>query len=115
LDTGAADDTDKILVFNPSTGACVDSIDTDGPTGAKAYAQAVVFGPSGYLFAPVRSKVTTTDPAAADVGAIRRYDVTAKTYTDFAGPVTDGGADITQALWFLIFGKTSPVTLAYGG
>jgi hypothetical protein len=108
LNTGAATDTDKISGINATNGTC-NTINLDGPTGPDAYAQALVFGPAGDLFLPVRS---TTSPAATDVGAVRRYNVSTTAFTDFVAPVTDAGQP--ASLWYLTFGQTSPVTLAYG-
>jgi hypothetical protein len=42
-----------------------------------------------------------------DTGAIRRYDVTTKAFTNFVQPGTLGQP------WYLTFGYTDPATLAY--
>jgi len=43
-----------------------------------------------------------------DTGAVRRYDVTTDTYTNFVAPGGPLGSP-----WYLTFGKTDPATLAY--
>src|SRR5262249_60025297 len=100
--------TDKILIFNGATGACQNWIDLDQYGGPNAYAQALVFGPGGSLYLPVRSSTT---PAASDVGGVRRYNVSSKEYTSFVSPIKDG--DQLASWWYVSFGQTSPVTLAY--
>jgi hypothetical protein len=51
--------------------------------------------------------VPITTLNSPDTGAIRSYDVTAKTVTNFEPPGTLGSA------WYLTFGNTDPATLAY--
>jgi hypothetical protein len=92
-------DTDKILVFNAG-GTEVDRIALDAVGQPRAYGQALLFGPGGALFVPI----TGNGP---DTGAVRQYDVTAKTYTNFVAPGTMGEP------WYLAFGNTDPATLAY--
>src|SRR5262249_49798801 len=46
------DDTDKILIFNGTTGQCLDKIDLDQVGPLRAFAQALLFGPGGRLFVP---------------------------------------------------------------
>ncbi|TFW27542.1 hypothetical protein E4O92_23735 [Massilia horti] len=101
-------DTDKILIFqgpngrNP--GAYVDRIDLDVVGQPRAYAQALLFGPNGYLFVPI----TANGP---DTGSVRRYDLTTKQYSNFVAPYAIGGP--LQSGWYLTFGKTDPHTLTY--
>jgi glucose/arabinose dehydrogenase len=96
-----AGDTDKILELNGSTGALVDEINLDTVGQPRAFAQAILFGPDGHLFVPISGN-------GPDTGAVRSYDVAAKTYTNF---VAAGGA-LGQG-WYLTFGQTDPGTLAY--
>jgi len=95
-----ASDTDKIVIINTS-GAEVDNIALDAVGQPRAYGQGILFGPGGRLFVPI----STLD--SPDSGAVRSYDVTAKTFTNFEVPGTLGSA------WYLTFGKTDPSTLAY--
>jgi streptogramin lyase len=97
-------DTDKILIFNGQSGQRVGHIDLDTAGTAlnkRAFAQAVLFGPGGDLFVPI----TGNGP---DTGAVRRYDVTTKTFTNFVAPGGPLGSG-----WYLTVGKTNPATLAY--
>jgi hypothetical protein len=95
-----AEDTDKIVVLNPKTGAEMDSIVLDAVGPSRAYGQAILFGPGGHLFVPI----TANGP---DTGAVRSYDVGAKMFTNFVAPGTMGEP------WYLTFGQTDPATLAY--
>jgi hypothetical protein len=96
-----ATDTDKILVLNGTTGQLRHEIILDTAGGDRAFGQAMVFGPKGDLFLPI----TGSGP---DTGAVRRYDVTTGTYTNFVAPGGPLGSP-----WYLTFGKTDPATLAY--
>jgi hypothetical protein len=95
-----AGDTDKILEFNGQTGAYLDKIDLDQVGQPRAAPQALLFGPGGSLFVPITS-------SGPDTGAVRRYDVSTKTFTNFVAPGTMGQP------WYLTFGNTDPATLAY--
>jgi hypothetical protein len=92
-------DNDKILIYrvNRQGATLVDHIDLDTAGQARAFAQALLFGPGGYLFVPI-----------TNTGEVRRYDVNTKAYTTF---VPAGGP--LEAPWFLTFGKTEPDTLIY--
>jgi len=98
-----ANDVDRILVFTIPSGTCVNEIDLDQVGQPRAFAQALLFGPGGSLFVPITG-------AGPDTGAVRRYDVTTKTFTNFVAPGGPLGAG-----WYLAFGKTNPSTLAYPG
>ena len=95
-----ASDTDKILIFDGITGACLNKIELDQVGQPRAFAQALLFGPGGFLFVPINN-----------TGAVRRYDVTnsAFPFTNFVSP----GGPLGQP-WFLTFGVTNPKTLGYG-
>jgi hypothetical protein len=104
-------DTDAILIFEgphgKHPGRCVDQIDLDAPgtvnsSGLRAFAQALLFGPQGYLFVPISGN-------GQDTGAIRRYDIRYKSFTDFV-PASTSPLGSPQ---YLTFGKTDPGTLAY--
>lgn len=95
-----ANDVDRILILNGATGVQVDSIDLDAVGQPRAFGQALLFGPGGDLFIPVSGN-------GPDTGAVRRYDVSAKTYTNLVAPGT-----MVQP-WYLSFGNTDPATLAY--
>jgi len=93
--------TDKILVLSGRTGELKGEINLDSAGGDRAFAQAIVFGPGGNLFVPISGN-------GPDTGAVRRYDVTTDTYTNFVAPGGPLGSP-----WYLTFGKTDPATLAY--
>jgi hypothetical protein len=95
-----ANDTDKILIFNAG-GNEVDNIALDAVGQPRAFGQALLFGPGGHLYLPISGNGT-------DTGAVRSYDVTAKTFINVVAPGTMGQP------WYLTFGQTDPATLAYG-
>jgi hypothetical protein len=96
-----ANDTDKILELNGTTGALLHEIVLDSVGGNRAFAQAIAFGPGGALFVPISGN-------GPDTGAVRRYDVTNDSYTNIVAP----GGPLGSA-WYLTFGRTDPATLAY--
>ena len=96
-------DTDKILIFD-STGVCLDLIELDQSNQPLAFAQAILFGPDGFLFVPINGN-------GPDTGAVRRYNVVDKTFENFVLPAAQGGP-LGQP-WYLTFGKTDPATLDY--
>jgi DNA-binding beta-propeller fold protein YncE len=91
-------DIDRILVLDPTTGAEVKSIALDAVGQSRTYAEAILFGPGGRLFAPI----TTT-------GEVRSYDVSDGSF----GPFVPAGTTLGRP-WYLTFGQTDPATLAYG-
>ncbi len=103
----APGNTDAIRIYSGRTGKLLGKIDLDNPpsnAGARAYAQALLFGPRGKLFVPITIAPPGASPTA---GEVRRYDVRTKTYDVFVP------AGTLAAPWFLTFGKTNPATLAY--
>ncbi len=97
----SADDNDKILIFNGTTGAYEDKIDLDVVGQPRAFAQALLFGPGGKLYVPISGN-------GPDTGSVRRYDVGTKTFEVFV----QAGGDLI-APFYLTFGKTHPATLEY--
>jgi hypothetical protein len=100
-DPGQSTDIDRVLVLDPTTGAEVKSIALDALNQPRAFAEAILFGPGGRLFAPI----TGNGP---DTGAVRSYDVSDGSFVNFEPPGTLGSP------WYLTFGQTDPATLAYG-
>jgi DNA-binding beta-propeller fold protein YncE len=94
-------DTDKILVFS-KRGKCIDQIDLYQAGQPRAFAQALIFGPSGGLFVPINN-----------TGEVRRYNVKTKTFDVFVPSVANGGPLLNP--WYLTFGETNPSTLKYSG
>jgi hypothetical protein len=94
-----ATDTDKIVILN-AAGTEVDHIALDAVGQARSFGQAILFGPGGRLYVPITG-------FSADTGAVRSYDVVAKTFTNFVAPGTMGQP------WYLTFGSTDAATLAY--
>lgn len=116
-DINEPEDTDKILIFDRGTKQCVDKIDLDQPTKPqvtyvpprpRAFAQAILFGPDGFLFVPISGNGPNTGP---DTGAVRRYNVADKTFENFVPPPSQGGP--LGEGWYLTFGNTNPSTLDY--
>lgn len=118
-------DTDKILIFagpgstSPSPGNFIGQIDLESagyaaknPPEPRAFAQALLFGPGGFLYVPITGPgtVNNTQPGPR-TGEVRRYDVATKMPKvivpsfDLKGPMEEP--------WYLTFGKTDPGTLAY--
>ena len=80
-------------------------IDLDQVGAPRAVAQALLFGPGGFLYVPI----FRTDGSP---GEIRRYNVSTDTFPKtFDLFVSPGGPLISP--WYLTFGKTDPATLAY--
>jgi DNA-binding beta-propeller fold protein YncE len=114
-------DTDKILIFaGPGStknrpGAFLDKIDLDQVSTdplARAFAQALLFGPGGFLYVPITGtglpQGTTLGYSA---GEVRRYNVGSKKFNVLVPPALQGG--LMQQPWYLTFGHTDPGTLAY--
>ena len=103
---GIEGNTDMIRIYNGTTGSFIDKIDLDvaGVGQPRAFAQALLFGPGGFLFVPI----TGSGP---DKGAVRRYNVADKTFVNFVSPSAEGGP--LGEPWYLTFGDTDPGTLEY--
>jgi hypothetical protein len=107
-----ASDNDKIMIFqgpkglDPGAPAPQGWIDLDQVGQPRAFAQAILFGPGGFLFVPISGN-------GPDTGSVRRYDVVSQTYDVFVPAKADGGP--LGAPMYLTFGNTDPATLAYGG
>jgi hypothetical protein len=113
---GSPGDTDKVLVFqgpsdavNVPPGSYISQIALDGGGLApRAFAQALLFGPGGFLFVPIAGD-------GPDTGSVRQYDVSAsispQPFSIFVPPRKEEGP--LRAPWYLTFGKTDPGTLAY--
>jgi hypothetical protein len=102
-----ASDNDKILALNVSSGTPVTTaakIELDQVGQPRAFAQAILFGPSGRLYVPI----TGNGP---DTGSVRVYDVNSGQFTVLVPPAADGGP--LASPWYLTFGQTDPATLAY--
>ncbi|HEY0793873.1 MAG TPA: hypothetical protein VGD78_22615 [Chthoniobacterales bacterium] len=122
-----ANDTDKILIFagphgtKKPPGAFLGKIPLDDVSAdpqARAFAQALLFGPDGLLYVPITGPgplITgpPNTPFGYSTGAVRRYSVWNKKRVtpDFVVPFLQDGP--LQQPWYLTFGKTDPATLAY--
>jgi DNA-binding beta-propeller fold protein YncE len=96
-------DTDKILIFNRKTGACVDKIDlakSEASGGTRAFAQAILFGPKGRLFVSM-----------FNTGEVRRYNVRTKEFEVFV-PCSGDDCALKEP-WYMTFEQTDPATLEY--
>jgi hypothetical protein len=94
-------DVDRVLIFDAARGACVDEIELDRVGQPRSFAQALLFGPGGDLFVPISG-------GGPEAGAVRRYNIKTKRVTNFVLPGGPLGLP-----WYLTFGNTNPVTLAY--
>jgi hypothetical protein len=89
-------DTDKVMIYHAANPhPRVIALDTVG--GGRAFAQALLFGPGGYLFVPISGNGT-------DTGAVPSFD-------NFVPPIAQGGP--LGSPWYLTFGATDPATLDY--
>jgi hypothetical protein len=100
-------DTDSIRIYSKdgNKGKFVGKIDLYDITKnqARAFAQALLFGPGGKLFVPISG---SDDPNLA--GQVRRYDVRTKSFDVFVPAGTLG------VPFYLTFGRTNSATLEYG-
>jgi hypothetical protein len=102
-----SNDTDKILIFNGSTGAFIDKVDLDSPGGQRTPAPGLLFGPQGPLLYVTITQVDNSGNATG-VGSVRRYNVPSGMFRNIVPPNTN------LALPTLFtFGGTNPATLAY--
>jgi hypothetical protein len=100
-------DTDKILVFNGTTGVLVDRIDLDmAGANDRSGAPGLLFGPDG-LYLTIAQ--TDASGIATGVGSIRKYNVTNKQFQVIVQPNTT-----LKLPTLFTFGSTNPTTLAYG-
>jgi len=100
-------DTDKILKLDGKTGALRDELVLDSVGGARTYAQAIIFGPGGYLYVPVAG----SDPKTT--GEVQRCNPKTKACDIFVHANSAGGSLISP--WYLIFENSDPATLNYDG
>jgi DNA-binding beta-propeller fold protein YncE len=97
-------DTDSIRKYSKD-GDFISKIDLDTATLGpdRAYAQALLFGPEGYLFVPISGPIK-----GIYTGELRRYNVDDGSYESL---VAAGGNLIAPQ--YLTFGKTDPKDLSY--
>jgi DNA-binding beta-propeller fold protein YncE len=101
-----SNDTDKILIFDGTTGAFIDKIDLDRPGGQRSAAPGLLFGPQGLLYVTIAQ--ITDSLEATGVGSVRRYNVASKQFHDMVPPNTK-----LQLPTLFTFGDTNPATLVY--
>jgi hypothetical protein len=101
-----SNDTDKILIFDGTTGTFVDKIDLDRPGGQRSAAPGLLFGPQGQLYVTIAQ--LNDLGFATGVGSVRRYNVASKLFHDMVQPNTK-----LQLPTLFTFGGTNPATLAY--
>jgi hypothetical protein len=101
-------DTDKILIFNGTTGVFVDKIDLDSPDTMmlRSAAPGLLFGPAGLLYLTIAQ--LHSDGSPTGIGSVRRYNVSTKQFQVIVAPKTT-----LQLPTLLTFGSTDPATLVY--
>ncbi|MEI5996013.1 hypothetical protein H3V53_01930 [Paraburkholderia bengalensis] len=106
-------DVDRILKLNGKTGKLLYALplwvwDSSKPAAqailARAYAQAVLFGPESKLFVPI------TGGGGDTAGQVRRCNIA----TNQCDVIVQAGG-VLESPWFLIFRSTDPATLQYTG
>lgn len=111
-DLGDPTSVDQILIFELEDGEIVeppDSLPLWIPPQPRAFAQALLFGPGGFLYVPISGG----EAGNQAIGTVRRYDINTGTFDVFfanAGPEKP-----LQRPQYLTFGRTDPGTLAYRG
>ena len=93
VDPNDENQIDSINIYDGESGAFLDKIDLDAVGGSRAFAMALLFGPSGKLFVPISGN-------GPDTGSVRRYDVQTKTFDVF---IPAGGP--LGSPWYLTFGQ----------
>ena len=101
-----SNDTDKILIFNGTTGGFIDKIDLDTPFGQRSAAPGLLFGPQGLLYVTIAQLDDRDIPTG--VGSMRRYNVATKLFHD----VVPSNTKLRLPSLFT-FGGTNPATLVY--
>ncbi|MFS0777864.1 hypothetical protein ABC255_17935 [Neobacillus sp. 3P2-tot-E-2] len=101
-------DNDKILIFD-QMGQLIDQIDLYAVGEPRAFAQAILFGPSGKLYVPI-SDVSNV-PTGVFTGSVRVYDVDTKTFDEIIPPFLSGGP--LGVPFYLTFRNTDHATLRY--
>jgi DNA-binding beta-propeller fold protein YncE len=89
-------DTDSIRIYSKN-GDFLNKIDLDTVGSERAYAQAILFGPKGYLFVPI-----------SNTGELRRYNIADGSYKT----LVESGGNL-KAPCYLTFGKTDSKYLSY--
>ena len=115
-------DTDKILIFagpgKSDSGAFIEQIVLDVPDhvsmdqSQRAFAQALLFGPQGFLFVPITGpSLVLNGFTGRYTGDVRRYNVHSGSFTTFVKSA--GSGQPLGSPFYLTFGNTDPGTLAY--
>ncbi|WP_245763462.1 NHL repeat-containing protein [Paraburkholderia diazotrophica] len=106
-DNSNANDVDKILKLDGKTGQLLDTLPLWTPGSARAFAQAILFGPGGKLFVPITGNLSDT------TGELRRCDITTNPiHCDTIVKANSAGGPL-KSPWFLIFRNSNPATLDY--
>lgn len=104
-------DIDRILIFD-QTGTYQDEIPLGGTGAARAFAQALIFGPGGKLFVPITGGGVAPF-ITGDAGSVRRYDINAVGFPfDVFVPSHANGGPLERPV-FATFCNTDPATLVY--
>jgi sugar lactone lactonase YvrE len=105
-------DTDKILKLDGKTGRLLDKLELDVAGAPRSFAEAIIFGPSGYLYIPITGSPNTgSDPTTT--GEVRRCNTTTTpVHCNVIVPANSKGGPL-QSPWYLIFRNSDPATLSY--
>jgi sugar lactone lactonase YvrE len=105
-------DTDKILKLDGKTGHLLYKLELDVAGSPRSYAEAIIFGPGGYLYIPITGLPNTnSDPKTT--GEVRRCNTkTLPVQCDVIVKANSAGGPLQQP-WYPIFRNSDPATLSY--
>ncbi|WP_028210255.1 hypothetical protein [Paraburkholderia mimosarum] len=111
-----ATDTDKILKLDGKTGHLLDKVELDVAGSLRSYAEAIIFGPGGYLYVPITGSPNTGSDKTT-TGEVRRCNTTTTTTSptiqcNVIVPANSTGGPL-QSPWYPIFKNSDPATLDY--
>jgi sugar lactone lactonase YvrE len=105
-------DTDKILKLDGKTGRLLDKVELDVAGSLRSFAEAIIFGPSGYLYVPITGAPNSgSDPTTT--GEVRRCNTTTTPVQCNVIVLANSKGGPLQSPWYLVFRNSDPATLSY--